>query len=538
VRIDGLARWRATSDVARKFQQGRVFLAGDAAHLMPPNGGFGGNTGIHDAHNLAWKLALVLKGTADPKLLATYEVERKPVGKFTVEQAYTRYVTRTAPYLGAKDFQPPANDFNIELGYLYRSPAIVPDGSEEKEHDDPRHTFGRPGSRAPHLWLERGGAGWTAQSAGRVSTLDLFGRAFVLLAGPDGAAWCSAAPQAAKAFPGLELQAHHIGGPALRDPDGRFAAAYGITPAGAVLVRPDGFVVWRAKQKESGAADAIARALRTALAKELSTTPILQTHFAAATHHAPTGCQAAGDCSITAPQDAAGSAHRREDVMKLYMHPVSMTRRPVRLFMAEKGLTADEEVIDLMTGAHYQEPYASLNPNKLVPMLDDDGFKLTESSAILKYLAEKFDLPEYPKDLKQRAKVNEMMDWLNTNFYREWGYGLCYPQLFPHLKRPDDNVQKATVEWGKEQSKKWLQILNDHWIGPNNQYLTGNTITIADYFGAGLVTLGELIRCDMAPYPNVTRWLDNMKKLKSWPQVNEVFNGLKDQLKGQPFVAV
>ena len=134
--------------------------------------------------------------------------------------------------------------------------------------------------------------------------------------------------------------------------------------------------------------------------------------------------------------------------MKLYMHPVSMTSRPVRLFMAEKGLKADEEVVDLMTGAHFQEPYASLNPSKLVPMLEDDGFKLTESSAILKYLADKFNLPEYPKDLKQRARVNEIMDWLNTNFYREWAYGMCYPQLFPHLKRPDEAVQKATVEWG------------------------------------------------------------------------------------------
>ena len=224
--------------------------------------------------------------------------------------------------------------------------------------------------------------------------------------------------------------------------------------------------------------------------------------------------------------------------MKLYMHPVSMTSRPVRLFMAEKGLKADEEVIDLMTGAHFQEPYASLNPNKLVPMLDDDGFKLTESSAILKYLAEKFDLPEYPKDLKQRAKVNEVMDWLNTNFYREWAYGLCYPQLFPHMKRRSDEAQASTLEWGKEQSKRWLQVLNDHYIGPKNQYLTGDTITIADYFGAALVTLGELIGCDLAAYPNIARWLNNVKKLKSWPQVNEVFDGFKAQLKGQPFVAL
>ena len=224
--------------------------------------------------------------------------------------------------------------------------------------------------------------------------------------------------------------------------------------------------------------------------------------------------------------------------MKLYMHPVSMTSRPVRLFMAEKGLKADEEVIDLMTGAHFQEPYASINPSKLVPMLDDDGFKLTESSAILKYLAEKFDLPEYPKDLKARAKVNEAMDWINTNFYREWAYGLCYPQLFPHMKRRSDEAQAGHLEWGKEQTKRWLPVLNDHFLGPNNQYLNGNTITIADYFGACLVTLGELIGYDFSPYPNIQRWLDNMKKLKSWPQVNEVFDGFKEQLKGQQFVTV
>jgi putative polyketide hydroxylase len=208
----------------------------------------------------------VLKGVASPKLLSTYEMERLPPAKFTVEQAYTRYVTRTATYLGAKDFQPPANDFNIELGYLYHSPAIVPEG-DDKIHDDPRQTFGRTGSRAPHLWLERAGAGWLDQSGGRLSTLDLFGRAFVLLAGPDGAAWCEAAGKAARTFPGLELDAHHIGGPVLRDPGGRFAQAYGISPTGAVLVRPDGFVAWRAKETSTGAEGALTAALRTALMK-------------------------------------------------------------------------------------------------------------------------------------------------------------------------------------------------------------------------------------------------------------------------------
>jgi glutathione S-transferase len=224
--------------------------------------------------------------------------------------------------------------------------------------------------------------------------------------------------------------------------------------------------------------------------------------------------------------------------MKLYMHPVSMTSRPVRLFVAEKGLKVDEEVVDLFTGAHYQEPYASLNPNRMVPMIDDDGFRLTESSAILKYLAEKFDLPEYPKDLKARARINEVMDWFNTNFYRDYAYGLAYPQLFPHHKRRSDEAHAATLEWGKENVKRWLQVLNDHWLGQGKPYLTGDQVTIADYFAVGLLTLGELIRCDFSPYPNITRWLDNMKKLKTWGSVNEHFYGLAGQLKDQKFVAV
>jgi len=224
--------------------------------------------------------------------------------------------------------------------------------------------------------------------------------------------------------------------------------------------------------------------------------------------------------------------------MKLYMHPVSMTSRPVRLFVADNNIPMDEEVVDLFTGAHLQPPYANINPNCLVPMLEDGDMRLTESSAILKYLADKIGSPAYPKDLKQRAKVNEIMDWINTNFYREWAYNLCYPQLFPHLKRRSDEAQAATLEFGKENAKRWLKVLNDHWIGPKNNYLCGDKITIADYFGACLVTLGEVIGVDFAPYPNVKRWLDTMKKQPNWDKVNEVFYGLVQSVKGQQFVTL
>jgi len=206
--------------------------------------------------------------------------------------------------------------------------------------------------------------------------------------------------------------------------------------------------------------------------------------------------------------------------MKLYMHPVSTVSRPVRLFLAENGIKAEEIVVDLFAGAHHQEPYRSLNPSRQVPLLEE------------------YDLPSYPKDLKKRAKVNEVMDWLNTGFYRDFGYGLVYPQLFPHHKRRSDEAHAGAIEWGQANSKAWLKVLNDHYIGPTNQYLTGNQITIADYFGAGLVSIAELIDCDLADYPNVRRWLGNMKTLKNWNTVNEVFTGFVRGNKGKEFARV
>ena len=204
IRIEDVMRWQSEANTAERFREGNIFLAGDSAHVMPPYGGFGGNTGVQDAQNLAWKLAWVLKGAAAPDLLDTYEQERRPVGEFTVEQAYSRYVTRTAPYLASKGFQPVAHDMNVELGYCY-------DG---RLHEHPRESKGRPGTRAPHIWLSEG-----------CSTLDLLGRGYVMLAGPE---WNSP----------TNLKIHRLGKP-------EFLGAYGITSREAVLIRPDGFVEWR-----------------------------------------------------------------------------------------------------------------------------------------------------------------------------------------------------------------------------------------------------------------------------------------------------
>ncbi len=236
MQIDGVARWRASSDVAARYSDGRVFLVGDAAHVMPPNGGFGGNTGIHDAYDLAWKLAWAVRGEAGERLLASYSDERRPVGRLTVEQAYTRYVTRTATYLGATDYQPLVADLEIELGYVY--------GNDETVHEDPRATRGMPGTRAPHLWIERDGR--------RISTLDLFGTAFVVLASPRGHAWLDAAASAGAVGEEIDVEG--------------FADAYGIGDAGAALVRPDGFVAWRTADVVDDCVAALRAAVEVALA--------------------------------------------------------------------------------------------------------------------------------------------------------------------------------------------------------------------------------------------------------------------------------
>lgn len=225
--------------------------------------------------------------------------------------------------------------------------------------------------------------------------------------------------------------------------------------------------------------------------------------------------------------------------MKLHYHPASTASRPVALFIEEQKLPVELELVDIMKGEHVGQPYTQLNPNQLVPVLEEGDFRLTESSAILKYLADKFDSPLYPKDLKKRAKVNEAMDWLNTQLNRELAYGLVYPQVFPHHKRPSEQTQKDTLAWGKERAKRWLGILDSHILGSHQKYLAGNEITIADYHAAGFIELGELIRIDFKQFPNLARWREAVKKeIKCWDKVHEAIYGFAGMLKDQPFETI
>lgn len=221
--------------------------------------------------------------------------------------------------------------------------------------------------------------------------------------------------------------------------------------------------------------------------------------------------------------------------MKLYMHPVSTASRPVRLFIAEKKIPIEEKVVDLMTGEHYKDEYTAINPSRMVPTLVDGDFRLTESAAILRFLATEHKAPEYPTDARKRAKVDEALDWFNTQFYRDFGYGLLYPQIFPHHKRPTDESHNVTVKWGKDKAANWFGVLDKNIIG-SHQYVTGDAITIADYFGACIITAGELIGCKFEGFPNVQRWLGNVKKLGSWASVNEVMYGFAASMKDKEFV--
>ncbi len=261
VGITQVVPWRCVAENADSYRSGRVFLAGDAAHTMPPNGGFGGNTGVQDAHNLAWKLAMVLKGQAGARLLDTYDAERQPLGGLTCEQAYSRYVRRSAPYLGLDTVAPLVDEWRMEIGHKYHSSAIVSEPDDDGTlHEDPFQSRGRSGTRAPHLPVERAGM--------PCSTLDLFNRNFVLLAGAAGDAWCDAARAAGRRC-GVTVDAYRVGpGGDVVDSAGAFTNSYGLSPAGAVLVRPDGFVAWRSPTMDANAGEIVPRVLSAVLSRD------------------------------------------------------------------------------------------------------------------------------------------------------------------------------------------------------------------------------------------------------------------------------
>jgi putative polyketide hydroxylase len=247
------ARWSSAARYAERYVQGRVFLAGDAAHEMPVTGGFAMNTGIQDAHNLTWKMAAVIKGCAGPGLLESYASEREPVGRWVVEQTLRNLLSlRVATQVkgepsGSNESRPSGpgarpeffNELGLIFGATYQSSAIISDGTPEPNVSNPVTEYkptAKPGSRAPHLWFVKDGQ--------RVSTTDLLGPFMLLLTGADGEPWRAAAGEIALSLGILRALAVGRTGD-LVDEESLWPGAFAVEADGAVLVRPDGYVSWR-----------------------------------------------------------------------------------------------------------------------------------------------------------------------------------------------------------------------------------------------------------------------------------------------------
>ncbi|MFJ4718594.1 FAD-dependent oxidoreductase [Streptomyces luteogriseus] len=297
VTVKSSSAWTVNEMYAETYANGRVFCAGDAVHRHPPSNGLGSNTSIQDAYNLAWKLKLVLDGTAHPRLLDSYTAERAPVGRQIVTRA-NRSIRETAPVFEALDGLSPqtpeqlwANiaarkdateaaekqraalreaiafkvyEFNahgVDLNQRYdagSSAAIVPDGTSDpgfaRDPELYHQPSSRPGARLPHAWITSG--------TRTLSTLDTVGRGrFTLLTGIGGEAWVRAAEEQE-----VEIATVVIGpGQQYEDPYGDWARLREIPDAGALLVRPDGFVAFRHASVGADAGELLANALRRIL---------------------------------------------------------------------------------------------------------------------------------------------------------------------------------------------------------------------------------------------------------------------------------
>lgn len=223
--------------------------------------------------------------------------------------------------------------------------------------------------------------------------------------------------------------------------------------------------------------------------------------------------------------------------LKLYYHPASTSSLSVQMFLAEAKVAHEAIVVDILTGEQRQAAFLAINPRGLVPVLVDDDFVLTESSAILKYLADKYESPAYPRDPRRRARINERMDWINTDVSRDLGYHMVYPQLLPHHARPAGVAQDATVAWGKQKCEQHLTVLDAHGFG-TGRFLCGDEPTIADYLAAEQLHLASHIGSSFAKYAKIARWLETMRALPSWKAVHQTVDGWGASLAGKSFVAI
>lgn len=222
--------------------------------------------------------------------------------------------------------------------------------------------------------------------------------------------------------------------------------------------------------------------------------------------------------------------------MKLHYDPASTTSRAVTLFVAEEGIDLDLVYVGLAQGEHHAEAFARLNPNRQVPVLEIEDLVLTESAAILRYLASRTRSAAYPEDLQKRAVVDARLDWFNTSFARDAAYGLAYPVLMPNLLPAQAEAAAQATHRARQQTERWLEVLDRHWLG-DNAFVAGPEMTIADYFGAAYVSLLDLVDLDCSPYPAIRGWIDRMQRLPHWQECYAAFHGLVAAIRSQRAMA-
>lgn len=212
--------------------------------------------------------------------------------------------------------------------------------------------------------------------------------------------------------------------------------------------------------------------------------------------------------------------------MKLYYDSMSTVCRGILLFIAEHQIDLEHQEFRLFMGEHETAEFRAINPNGTVPALVDGDLRLTESSAILKYLADRAGSSAYPALLAERARVNAAMDWFNTGFYHWFGYDLVYSRVIPKYALTTPGAMDEYLARGHQMAAGKLDVLNDHMLG-DRPFVCGETITLADYFGLPLVALGELVDFDLSPWPNVQAWVTRMQARPHWPAIDEAFQGWK-----------
>ena len=217
--------------------------------------------------------------------------------------------------------------------------------------------------------------------------------------------------------------------------------------------------------------------------------------------------------------------------LRLHYDPASTTCRPIILFASENEIPLDYQLVDLFSDENRSDWYTRLNPNQAVPVLEHDDFVLTESSAILKYLADLTDSPAYPKDLRQRARVNEVMDFFNTYLMRDYVYGLVYSRVLAHYRLHGAGagaVHRAARAARAAQAEGAGYVDRREDLHLRRRRSPSPTISARASSRAG-----ELIGYDLRPWANVTRWLNTMKSLPTWDEVHAGFYGWRSAVEAQ-----